>query len=189
MNCRRGSTTSPIRIVNILSASTALFVVQIDLQKFAFFRIHRRAEELFRVHLTETFEALDLHATPPISSIFCKISGLRKADAKRAVAFNPRLIRRLDDHLRRSDPLSNPSGPAPPSVSDGDRLVQLDELAAAACAVVTHRRSGQRQQLLPISISNKLRSRFFFVKLRTRVRRGITDGFVVAIVNFHEIGR
>ena len=39
-------------------------VVQIDFQEFAFFRIHRRAEELLRVHFAQTFEAFDLHTAP-----------------------------------------------------------------------------------------------------------------------------
>ena len=39
-----------------------VIVIQIYLEQFALLRIHRRLEQLLRVHFAETFEALDLHA-------------------------------------------------------------------------------------------------------------------------------
>ena len=60
MNSRRGSTSSPIRMVKIWSASTASSTVH--LQQRALRRVHRRLPELLRVHFAEALVALDREA-------------------------------------------------------------------------------------------------------------------------------
>ena len=60
MNLRRGSTSSPISVEKIRSASTAS--LDLHLQQGSLFRIHCCFPELARVHLTEPLVALDIQA-------------------------------------------------------------------------------------------------------------------------------
>ena len=64
MYSRRGSTSSPIRSVNMRSASTFRFdgILHRDLDHLAPFGIHRGLPELMGVHFTKTFVALDLES-------------------------------------------------------------------------------------------------------------------------------
>ena len=60
MNLRRGSTSSPISVEKMMSASYG--VLDPHLQQRARLRVHRRLPELLRVHLAEALVALDLEA-------------------------------------------------------------------------------------------------------------------------------
>ena len=60
MNLRRGSTSSPISVEKISSASTASSMR--TCKQHASFRIHRGFPELLRIHLAQTFVALNILA-------------------------------------------------------------------------------------------------------------------------------
>ena len=93
MNWRRGSTTSPIRIVNISVGFDGIIVVEIDLQQLALFGVHRGFEKLLRVHFAQTFEALDLHALLP------DLENLRKDLRNRKQRVHDRLFAFAFDQL------------------------------------------------------------------------------------------
>ena len=57
MKFRRGSTSSPMRIVKI--SSTPVTSSSLTRKQRADFRIHRRFPELIRIHFAQTFIALD----------------------------------------------------------------------------------------------------------------------------------
>ena len=105
--------------------------VQIDLEQFAFFRIHRGLEQFLGIHFAETFEALDLHpATPDLQNLVQDFGNGKKRIRNRAIPFafdqfkNRPIARRVMINLQ---PFAGELGD---DLLDGGGFVQLDQLAA-----------------------------------------------------------
>ena len=80
MKARRGSTTSPIRMVNILSASLALFSFRSTRRSLRRTGIHGRGKQFLGVHFPETFKTFDLNSAP--SNFLDRIKDLRNGEQR-----------------------------------------------------------------------------------------------------------
>src|SRR6266436_3845933 len=79
MNWRRGSTTSPIRIVNILSASTALSSLRSTLSSLRFSGFIVVSNNSLAFISPRPLKRLICTPRRPISKIFSRISGIEKS--------------------------------------------------------------------------------------------------------------
>ena len=88
MNCRRGSTTSPIRLVNILSASTALSRSDRLCSSLRFSGFIVVSNNSLAFISPRPLKRLICTPRRPISKILCRISGMEKSGCETAlVAF------------------------------------------------------------------------------------------------------
>src|SRR5256714_1325896 len=79
MNWRRGSTTSPIKMVNILSASTALSSLRSTFSNLRFSGFIVVSNSSLAFISPRPLKRLICTPRRPISKIFCKISGMEKS--------------------------------------------------------------------------------------------------------------
>ena len=97
MNWRRGSTSSPISLVNISSASTAFNAVRSNAQEFSARGIHGGLEEFFGVHFAEALEPLDLQA--PAAHLFDAREDFRDGKERFDLLFVPLAFEQLEERL------------------------------------------------------------------------------------------
>ena len=85
IKARRGATFSPISMLKVVSAIAASEIF--DLQKFSFFGIHRRFEELLGIHLSQALVSLNgKPATTEFTNFWGELQNRVKLDGVLLVA-------------------------------------------------------------------------------------------------------
>src|SRR5437868_6283972 len=99
MNWRRGSTTSPIKIVNILSASTALSSFRSTLSNLRFSGFIVVSNNSLAFISPSPLKRLICTPRRPISKILCKISGMEKSGYETARSPSPSINSKIGRSL------------------------------------------------------------------------------------------